>query len=282
MSSSLWSAKKSFYDQLTLEKDGDSLEQEAATRFGFGAARFQHYLYFWRHHVAPATCRPESIRWRTTADNGVGLIGQHSYSVFYNLFSAYHYRLMAAPEAPGESQRRYCFTALMHAGNALQVVEELLMAAKDMCNDCWRLSEAHNPGGLPRRPGPLFGKPDEKGNFQFNVPHNKRHEALSKFRNVLTHHGIPHTAYERSGDREIPMICPRDLANESSAPNIWPRSQERYEKNRNAYRPLPQECDRIIADTTDWLDTIYRALVSEMDILLEYDGYIGRLGIRAS
>jgi hypothetical protein len=170
----------------------------------------------------------------------------------------------------------------MHAGNALQVVEELLMAAKDTCKNCWRLSEARNPGGLPRRPGRLFGDPDEDGNFRFDVPHKKWHESLSKFRNVLTHHGVPHTEYRRDGDREIPVVCPDDLTNESGAQNIWTKSQGRYASNPRAYKPLTEQCDRIIKDTTDWLDTIYKALVSEMNILLEDDGYVKRLGFRDS
>ena len=284
MSASLWSAKKDFYNQLTLEMDGDSLEQDAARRFGFGSSRFPHYLPFWRHHVAPGTCRPESIRWRVSADDGVALIGQHSYSVFYNLFSAYHYREMASPDERGEFQRRYCFTALMHAGNALQVVEELLIVAKEMCKKCRRLSEERDPGRSTIRLGRLFGdrEKDGKRGFHFDVGYSKDHESLSQFRNVLTHHGVPHTEYRRDGDREIPVVCPDDLTNEAGARNVWTRSQERYETDRNAYKPLPQECDRIIAATTKWLNTIYRALVSEMDPLLEDDGYLSCLGIRST
>jgi hypothetical protein len=99
---------------------------------------------------------------------------------------------------------------------------------------------------------------------------------------VLTHHGVPHTEYRRDGDREIPVVCPDDLTNESGAQNIWTKSQGRYASNPRAYKPLTEQCDRIIKDTTDWLDTIYKALVSEMNILLEDDGYVKRLGFRDS
>src|SRR5581483_3524475 len=247
-----WQSRKDFYEALTLPTDGDALEREGALKYELAVAgkSFPNYLVFWRRHIAPATHRPYSTEWREHAHNDVALVGQHNYSIFYHLYSAHHYLGMAQPEAPGEHQRRFCFTALMHAGNAIEVVDELLIAITQLVANYRKRSKC-----LPRTTAALFGSVTtgagrEAYRWDASLTLFQERGKLLQFRHFLTHEGIPHTEYIVQGGKEVPLVyLDQPSAGRPARGNVWVESHKRYLKNPAEFKPLRNQCVQLLERT---------------------------------
>jgi hypothetical protein len=82
-----WERTRTFYESLTLARDGDDTERYGAENYRLDE-RWPAYEHFWRCHVAPATERPASIAIREGVSRLVLEMAQANYQTFSHVVSA--------------------------------------------------------------------------------------------------------------------------------------------------------------------------------------------------
>lgn len=256
LGSSMWAAAKPYYDSLTLANDGDSVEMEAASSSPLPSA-FPHYQTFWKRHVCPATNRPQDICFRPGVADIVSVITQRSYSVFTYMLDAYE-SLSLVMKGDYGSRKRNVNTTIMFAGNALQVFAELQSA---LC-------------GVPRVLNGMNDLSRELGISVCIFPDWNTHwannrESASKYRNYLTHQGIPYSVTHAASGRIL--VLQRDTY--LNATYTWTQADGHYASRPHDWVDLAVACKEVVEDTTAFLDLAYERILAQLDGHLSNPAY---------
>jgi hypothetical protein len=245
----LWNTAESFYEGLTLGSDGDPAERYGASQHGLDRL-FSQYETFWKRHICPATNRPESITFRPGVADIVSVITQRNYTIFTYLLEAYEFLTPVLQDNYGV-RKRNCYTAIMYAGNALQVFRELQLAlygGKDWPNGMNHLADEL---GVCIDPFP-----DWSQNWQPD------RDSASNYRNYVTHQGCFYSVFHQASG-EI-LVLKRD-AFKKKATYTWTQADTDYASNPGGWTKLGEACNGIVDDTTAFLNRAYNRIVSELD-----------------
>jgi hypothetical protein len=251
-----WNAAKPFYDGLTLAANGDPIEKQAA-QFGLDK-RFPHYETFWKHHVCPATTRPQGTSFRPGVADIVGVVAQRSYSVFVYLLEAVDFlqKVLAGETGP---RNRNSYITLMYAGNALQVFCELQCA---LCGKPKKLMGLNDLATESGKNISLF--PD------WATAWGPDRDSASTYRNYITHQGWIYSVLRQStGER---MVLAR-IAFKSGTAHSWVQAEKHYGSNRSNWISLTDAYRGIVDDTISFLNAAYERINKTMAPLLTDPNY---------
>jgi hypothetical protein len=250
----LWIANKSFYDGLTLARDGVAEEQEFASRHAL-ASEFPNYERFWKLHVCPATNRPHDAGFRTKTSAMVRTIAKASFAVLVKLLDADDSLATILAGDLGDRNRNARDT-IEAAGNALQLASELCYAV----------------GGNPNKPKlpslarelsvPIDLFPDWDADWKVD------RDNASEYRHALVHDGLPYTV-NIAATGEVLV-----LGRASFKPGInWEPAQASYTASPGDWQPLGTVCTEIFRDTVAFINRTYERLLSTMQPLLTNPAY---------
>jgi hypothetical protein len=253
----MWNTAESFYERLTLGNDGDPDERHGASQHGLDRL-FSQYETFWKRHVCPATNRPRGITFRPGVADIVSVITQRNYTIFIYLLEAYEF---LSPVLQGEYglRKRNCYTAIMYAGNALQVFAELQSALCGKPEKLTGMKDLADELGVCINPFPHWSK-----NWQPD------RESASNYRNYVTHQGCFYSVFHQASG-EI-LVLKRD-AFEKKATYTWTQADTDYASNPGGWTKLGEACKGIVDDTTAFLNRAYKSIVSELDKQLTNPAY---------
>ena len=225
-----WNAAKPYYDGLTLAKDGDTIEQQAATQFGLDKL-FPNYEIFWKYHVCPATVRPRGITFRPDVSDIISVIAQRSYTVLtYILESMDYLRLVEKGEL--DPRNRYCYITIIFAGNALQVFTELQNALTGNPNKLSGMDDLATQLGVPIN---LFP------NWQTKWRADR--DSAVNYRNYLTHQGRLYTVTPTATNK--PLVLKRS-AFQQNVTYTWTHAESDYNANPANWISLSNVCKEIL------------------------------------
>jgi hypothetical protein len=247
-----WKAQESYYNSLTLAKDGDPFERDVAGRPGL-ARMFPNYEVFWKRHVCPATTRPHGIDFRANVSSIICLVSQLSYSVLCDLIEAED-SLAKVRAGDFGVRNRNCRDALERAGNALQKTTELQFA---LCGNPYEPaapSVAGLLGGIRINPFP-----------DWSTHWKKDREDATAYRHYLTHQGLLYTVLDPATGEKLVM---GRTSFKPGALITWKEAEASYKANPGDWRNLALVCEEILADTVAFIDLTYERLVSKLEPLL--------------
>ncbi|NLX95582.1 MAG: hypothetical protein GXY83_05345 [Rhodopirellula sp.] len=241
-----WQQHRTFYDNLTLEDDGDDNEQYGARTHGMHV-QFSNYEHFWRHYVAPSTQRPaDRSAFRAETAEEVILLTQRNYTVFVYLLEAHEYRDMVLARGPGPRFRNW-YNCVTYAGNALQVFTKLQDAIEQ------------NLAAKLARKVDLF--PDWKQQW------NPGRESVINFRNYLTHQGYFQVFLKPDGGGFVPHVLHRSQITRDEL--TWIKTVADFQNNPQQFMPLNDAAREIVTDTTAWLNNAYGRILQVLQGLPE-------------
>lgn len=247
-----WTSAKPFYDALTLATDGDSVEQEAAQKYGLDK-RFRHYEIFWKRHICPATERPHGITFRPGVADIISVLAQRSYTVLVYMLESFEYLGMVKQGSAGPRQR-HCYISLMFAGNALQVFTELQRA-------------------LSGSPSSLSGMKDlatEIGTSISLFPDWDTHwkparESAVNYRHYLTHQGRFYSVLQQATGQ---ILVLKRSAFKPNMTHTWTHAESDYISRPANWIDLADACQDVFDDTLDLLERAYQQIVTVLDPFL--------------
>ncbi len=243
-----WQKMRSFYDGLSLARDGDVHEQEAFHESPF-PDYFLGYEAFWRYHVAPATGRPESIRIRPNADWIINRMAQRSYSVFQRIL--YAVQSLAVSE---DCSSRELVSALEHSGTALTLFNAL---------------ERTIAGDQPDTLSSRLQTPIRTAK-EISPKWNESRSQMIIYRDYLTHQGSLMTVKTRP-DGPLFVLRSEYLAGQGNVD--WAEVEKRHLGDASHWQELRSVSGEVVRDTLNLLNMGYEALSNEMNRLLENPAY---------
>jgi len=255
LGTTLWKSKESFYNGLTLARDGITLEQQFAARPAL-MRQFPQLEAFWKLHVCPATTRPHSQAFRPGISTIVEKIARASYSVAGKLLDADD---SLAKVLAGELGSRYrnWRDAIEAAGNALHLTTELQFAVAD--RKATKPTSASLAGQLGMVLDPF---PDWKTNWATD------RDKAAAYRNYLVHEGLVYTV-TRQDTGEVLVLGPAGFGSGVS----WMQADASYTANPGDWRPMAEVAQALLGDTMAFIDQTYGRLLGVMDRLLVNPAY---------
>lgn len=265
LGAALWKVRESFYNGLTLAKDGIAVEQDFAARPDL-ACRFPRYEEFWKRHVCPATTRPHGADFRAGIADIICLIAQTSYSILSNLVDATDSLAQVQAGDLGRNCRN-CRDVLVAAGNALQLMTELQFAV------CDRQAHAPTPASLAGRVGAILD-----AFHDWNAHWAADRDLASRYRNHLVHQGLFYTVRNQATGQTLVL---GRTAFARGVRVTWNQAQASYSANPDQWLPLDTVCEEIFEETVAFIDLSYERLLAKMDGLLTSPVYQRLWGWRA-
>ena len=187
---------------------------------------------------------------RATAIDEMYFFAQRSYSVFYHLVEASEYLSLARRGEWGGPRYSNWHNSILYGGNALQLFRGLQDSVTD-----YLASRLH-------RAIPLFS--------DWGATWKPRYDAISGYRNYLTHQGLPQTLLVTQPDGSVskePIVLKKEHVL-NHTPLAWSQAVRNYRNDPTKWSGLLDVGTALLDETIDYLNDAYGHICDTLNPLL--------------
>lgn len=250
MAKETWQSRKRTYEALTLQEDGDLLEQIAVFQHQI-EERFPNYQKFWQFVICPSSERPvNNVGFRSGTAKEIKRISQVSYSILQNLIQAdgFAYKIHHFDFGFLDLNIQQC---LIFSGNALQLLHELKIMVEERLPKVLGVSK-------------IVIFPDKN---EYKTPKDN----LSRYRNYLTHSGLI-MKYPCPESPALPAILRSELLTSfGENPTIWDYMDMNCSVSPNDLIPLHKAVLETNEKTWAFIDLCYGKFLNALETFFEAD-----------
>lgn len=258
---------------IRLETNGDRCEMDAAKTYNF-TNNFPEYERFWQLHVLPATMRPDGIGFRPKASDFVRTLGEFSYSIFDDMYSAEQAFERIENDDFGRKNNKNVKDFITSSGNAIQKIKNLQDAIKSLF------------GGLE---GIEYSSSGIFPNKSHEKTWLKQRRRIIAYRNAITHQmGTMAFFYDNSDASFInpfmlnPIIVENYFYEDRQKQNFrltWKEIGTLFENDRTKFVLVKDGCKTLRITIYCFLNNTYKLINNQMDSLFLRPDYQDQWGM---